>query len=138
MRRCCVDERRTHAYEVTCRTVDTSQTPTQCLAFWEPLRYAYWKRIAAGNITDGEGRPLMNAVLHMESLGRGALTDRLGAFEFQMLPPDTVSVLVECGGYKSARFRLPLVRDATRRAMLALARDSTRVSSTNCAIETSR
>jgi hypothetical protein len=87
-----------------------------------------------GTITDFDGRPLVNAVVQTEDPGRAALTDSAGAFQLRLLPPGTVTVSVRCRGYQPVTFRLPLLRDSTRRASLSLVRDTTRSPMTDCAI----
>ncbi|HTE46428.1 MAG TPA: carboxypeptidase regulatory-like domain-containing protein [Gemmatimonadaceae bacterium] len=86
-----------------------------------------------GIVTDLTGRPLINAVLQTEAPWRAAQTDSVGAFHFQMLPPDTINVVVRCRGYQPVRARLPLLGDSTRHLTLSLVPDSVSSSSTNCA-----
>jgi hypothetical protein len=86
-----------------------------------------------GTVTDADGRPLANAVIQTEDPGRATLTDSSGAFRLRLLPAETIGLSVRCRGFDTLRFRLPLLRDSTRRATLSLARDSTRSASTNCA-----
>ena len=76
-----------------------------------------------GQIIDGAQKPLRNAIVQTESPNRVEMTDTIGRFRIQTLPARPIVFSVRCRGFKTARYRLPLLPDSTRRVSIGLLPD---------------
>ncbi len=83
-----------------------------------------WRATLEGTLTNSVGRPLRNAIVNADSLGRVARTDSLGMFRMQPLPSGALTLVIRCRGQRTVRVRVAMGSDSTRRLSGVLQPDS--------------